>query len=79
VERFNGTPTQIIGADAPGHIHVDSVSGELSDTAREVGRCSTKARPVRKHVPQYLTNTNDSWTGHHGEISSFRVMAQEKH
>jgi hypothetical protein len=79
VKRFNGSSTRVIGADAAGHIHVDPVAGELSDTAREVGRSSTKARPVRKHVPEYLTNTNDSWAGHHIEVSSFRVMAQEKH
>jgi hypothetical protein len=79
VKRFNGSPTQIIATDGAYRVHIDSIAGELSDTAREVRRCPTKARPVWKHVPQYFADTNDRCARHHREISSFPVMAQEKH
>jgi len=74
LERFNGFATQIIATHGTCRVHIDPVSGKLRDAASEVGRRSTKAKAIRKHVPQDLANADDSCAARYGKISTFHVQ-----
>src|SRR5262245_33861279 len=77
MERFKGPLTQIIATDSAWRIHIDPVSGKRCDAAGEVGRRPTKARAIRKHIPQDLANGDDSSAARHGGVSTFHMQINE--